>query len=644
LLGASTLTLFAGCTGAAHGGDPVDDSASAGPGFATQGEISSGEGDLVDVAGPADAATADSLADLLDDPVPPSCGDDLCGLGESSANCPADCGVSTCGDGACDTGETPTDCPQDCGSVCGDGVCDDGETAFHCAEDCSACPDSSCNGAETTVDCPEDCGSQCEDGACNGGETSINCPQDCGSVCGDDACNGGEASGDCPEDCGTACNDGVCAAGETSVNCPQDCGSVCGDGACNGDESSAGCVADCGSGSDPLADNDADFVSQVVPSEVSVGASFEAQLTFRNAGLHPWSLAHMYFLGSENPQDNFTWSTNRMAMTEGVVVTTHETYTFTKTLTAPDEPGSYVFQWRMLQDAVAWFGALSPSVTIEVVASTDPPTSPNDAQFVSQSVPMTVEAGASFVAQITMLNTSQNPWSKADAYFLGSENPMDNFTWSTNRMKIDNDQVVGPSESYTFTKTLTAPDEVGSHDFQWRMVQGGVGWFGAFSENLSIEVTAPTGGPDPPGAPNLSQVVWLHTDVSGWAQTANLSSVTIEGEDICLAYDKKGVWPIVDLQFDPADEPIEVVANPWVFIYQDDTWYAGTWEWLRPNQTCKKASAVSASHIKVSPFSENSGWAPASGQVLYFMVSGLARHPDFTNVEERSNLVEVVWP
>ena len=52
---------------------------------------------------------------------------------------------------------------------------------------------------------------------------------------------------------------------------------------------------------------------------------------------------------------------------------------------------------------------------------------------------------------------------------------------------------------------------------------------------------------------------------------------------------------------------------------------------------------MAGDHIKRAPFDEASGWRPESGQVLYFMVSGLARD-GMRNAEERSNVVRVVWP
>ena len=131
-------------------------------------------------------------------------------------------------------------------------------------------------------------------------------------------------------------------------------------------------------------------------------------------------------------------------------------------------------------------------------------------------------------------------------------------------------------------------------------------------------------------------MTWLHSDVSAWPETATLSSVTISGASICLDYDRANQWPIYNIG-------VDVVANPWVFIWENGQWYAATWEWLRPGQICKAVSSVAGSHIKRSPFGEHSGWVPTSGETYWFMVSGLARFSERT-VEERSNLVPFVWP
>ncbi len=135
----------------------------------------------------------------------------------------------------------------------------------------------------------------------------------------------------------------------------------------------------------------------------------------------------------------------------------------------------------------------------------------------------------------------------------------------------------------------------------------------------------------------LGEVHWLHTDVSGWAETVTLRSVTFDSGRICLDHDHADAWPPGDIS------GVVVAANPWVFIHHEGRWWGATWEWMRPGQTCKNVSSVAGDHIKRAPFDEASGWRPRSGQVLYFMISGLARDA-MRNAEERSNPVRVVWP
>ena len=142
---------------------------------------------------------------------------------------------------------------------------------------------------------------------------------------------------------------------------------------------------------------------------------------------------------------------------------------------------------------------------------------------------------------------------------------------------------------------------------------------------------------------NLDRVRWLHTDISTWPVDANLKDVTFDSNaNICLNHDRAEAWPS---QVVPAAGGVQLYGNPWVFVWnnRDSVWYGATWEWLRPRQICKASSSVEGGHIKQEPYSATSGWSPKKGEILYFMVSGLARTND-RNVQVRSNPVRVVWP
>lgn len=131
---------------------------------------------------------------------------------------------------------------------------------------------------------------------------------------------------------------------------------------------------------------------------------------------------------------------------------------------------------------------------------------------------------------------------------------------------------------------------------------------------------------------DMSNVTWLHNNVSLWAQTSALK-VYFKGSYIYVDYDKADTWP--------DSNGIGVVGNPWVFVPRaDGGWYAATFEWLRPGQRSKPRRVVNGDHIKRR---ELSGFAPVPGEWYGFMVSGLARS-SVRNVLERSNVSMVQWP
>ena len=120
----------------------------------------------------------------------------------------------------------------------------------------------------------------------------------------------------------------------------------------------------------------------------------------------------------------------------------------------------------------------------------------NNASFSSQSVPTTMTAGQSYSVSVTMYNSGTTTWSW-DTYRLGSQNPQDNTTWGTSRAYLPYGTTVPPGYSHTFYFTVTAPATPGYYNFQWRMIQEGVQWFGDYTPNVVVNVTGGTTGCDP---------------------------------------------------------------------------------------------------------------------------------------------------
>jgi hypothetical protein len=232
--------------------------------------------------------------------------------------------------------------------------------------------------------------------------------------------------------------------------------------------------------------NNAAFMSQNVPSAMTVGQAAAVSLVFNNTGTTTWSPG-TYMLTSLNPSGNSTWGLNQVQLASAVAPGGNATFNFN--ITAPTVPGSYNCQWGLMQSGVGTFGTASTNVAVNVTSGGGGGT--NNAAFVSQSVPSALNTGQSSTVSVTMSNNGTKTWA-AGSYSLQSQNPASNTTWGLNRVNLAS--AVAPGGSATFTFTITAPTTAGTYNFQWKMAQDGVGAFGALTTNVAISVTQASGG------------------------------------------------------------------------------------------------------------------------------------------------------
>ena len=143
-------------------------------------------------------------------------------------------------------------------------------------------------------------------------------------------------------------------------------------------------------------------------------------------------------------------------------------------------------QTRKSKNRALWLGAILSVVGITSLTGTT--WAANNAQYISQNVPTSVTAGSRFGVWITMKNTGTTTWS--GSHRLGSQNPGDNTTWGTHRVYLPND--VPPGSEVTFSLTASAPTTPGTYNFQWRMLEEAVEWFGDLTPNVAITVEAGT--------------------------------------------------------------------------------------------------------------------------------------------------------
>ena len=168
------------------------------------------------------------------------------------------------------------------------------------------------------------------------------------------------------------CTDDVCVMGRCTQrpsdpvacddNNPLTTDDTCSDGVCRG----------------TLLDH-AKFLDQTgIVSRVVAGTSFEVMIRFANTGGSDWTDGTGYALGSQAPQDNTVWGTNRIPLTQ--TIRPGEDVAFIAWLTAPTTPGTYTLRWRLVREGVQWFGESSAPVDVVVVApSADAASPPPDA-------------------------------------------------------------------------------------------------------------------------------------------------------------------------------------------------------------------------------------------------------------------------
>jgi hypothetical protein len=120
-----------------------------------------------------------------------------------------------------------------------------------------------------------------------------------------------------------------------------------------------------------------------------------------------------------------------------------------------------------------------------------PPAPLDDAVFITQSVPASLQPGETASVSISMMNTGRATWTTAGDYKLGAQNPQDNTLWTgDSRVHLAEGASIAPGETAEFDFTITAPLAPGVRNFQWQMVHEGVQWFGEFTPNVVINVEA----------------------------------------------------------------------------------------------------------------------------------------------------------
>jgi hypothetical protein len=183
--------------------------------------------------------------------------------------------------------------------------------------------------------------------------------------------------------------------------------------------------------------NAAAFVSQSIPTMMVAGQTYTVSVTYMNAGTATWTNAGNYHLGSQDPQDNTTWTMpdggGRVLLPTGTSVAPGKSVTFTFAVIAPVKTGSTLMQFRIVQDGVAWFGDQSPAIPVTVLsaaseaiavpsaASLVPVTIP--AGYVPPGMPSPMPTGSVITVSVTWVEVSNG------TALVPTGSPLESYSW-----------------------------------------------------------------------------------------------------------------------------------------------------------------------------------------------------------------------
>lgn len=159
----------------------------------------------------------------------------------------------------------------------------------------------------------------------------------------------------------------------------------------------------------------------------------------------------------------------------------------------PTETGVFNFTAQVSDRAGA---EVERAFSLTVVA----PSGPYDSQFVSQTVPASLNVGQQFTVSMKWLNTGTQVWDPFFGFTTRSQNPANNTTWGGSTVALPGG--VPPGQILNLTFTAIAPSAPGPYNFQWQLSQDGTSQFGEMSANVSIMVS----DPNPPSVNSPSAI------------------------------------------------------------------------------------------------------------------------------------------
>jgi hypothetical protein len=140
-------------------------------------------------------------------------------------------------------------------------------------------------------------------------------------------------------------------------------------------------------------------------------------------------------------------------------------------------------------------------------------------------------------------------------------------------------------------------------------------------------------------------ITWLSpatTNISNWAVTSEVKSVSVNGSLVCIDHTKAGVWPLVSIDGNAPN----IEGNILIVANINGQWYGGGFDWMGGGRICKaeEPTLYGADQIRVHPL-DGSWPGPRSGDVVGLLISAPSSNRiPVRSVLERTNIVLFTWP
>ncbi|NOY70927.1 MAG: hypothetical protein GXP14_00900 [Gammaproteobacteria bacterium] len=229
------------------------------------------------------------------------------------------------------------------------------------------------------------------------------------------------------------------------------------------------------------------FLSQLVPDLVNPGETFKVVIQFKNTSTQTWNSDGSYELKAISTLSRKTWGKQRIHLPKNTRVSPGEIASFIFTLTAPQQAGTYNFDWQMSHRNKGVFGESNPNTKIQVGRRIAVYSHDYDSEFIAQSIDQVMMANENYEVSIIYKNTGNQTWTDRNV-FLMSRNPPHNLTWLVNRIDFSEKEQTQPGAFKTFKFVIRAPSEPGTYHFQWKMRRNNNPSFGEKTDNKAIIV------------------------------------------------------------------------------------------------------------------------------------------------------------